>query len=148
MRSGHMGLGKGRKTPQSVKTKRKIDAAVDVALQQQSQTYVHAKEMDQVQINELKKQLQQALKQSGQIVAHSDLETIEKTQQIGFLVKNWHTAWKWISTWAFGLIAYVSVAGIPPELIALIPEASQGKATAVLAMLGFIGRFINQSRGK
>lgn len=143
-----MGLGKGRKTPQSVKTKRKIDAAVDVALQQQSQTYAHAKEMDQVQINELKKQLQQALTQSGQIVAHSDLETIEKTQQIGFLVKNWHTAWKWMSTWAFGLIAYVSVAGIPPELIALIPEASQGKATAVLAMLGFIGRFINQSRGK
>lgn len=65
-----------------------------------------------------------------------------------FFVKNWHTAWKWISTWAFGLIAYVSVAGIPPEVLALVPEASQAKVTAVLALLGFIGRFINQSRGK
>ena len=66
----------------------------------------------------------------------------------GLLVKNWHTCWKWISTWTFGLIAYVSVAGIPPEVLALVPEASQSKVTAVLALLGFVGRFVTQSRKK
>lgn len=64
------------------------------------------------------------------------------------LVKNPHTFWKWLSTWAFAAIAYVSISGVPPELLALIPEASQGKVTALIAVLGFVGRFINQSRGK
>ena len=38
-----------RKTPQSVKTQRKIDTAVDEALKQQSQVYVNAKQMDQAE---------------------------------------------------------------------------------------------------
>ena len=76
------------------------------------------------------------------------MATLGETVHTGLIVQNWHTAWKWISTWAFGLIAYVSVAGIPPEVIALVPEASQSKVTAALALLGFVGRFINQSRGK
>lgn len=143
-----MGLGKGRKIPQSVKTKRKINTAVDEALKQQEQAHIHAKKMDQAQIDQLKKELRQALNQSAQIVPASVGEIISETQHVGLLVKNWHTAWKWLSTWAFGLIAYVSVVGIPSEIIALIPEASQGKATAVLALLGFMGRFINQSRGQ
>lgn len=143
-----MGLGKGRKIPQSVKTKRKINTAVDEALRQQEQAHIHAKKMDQVQIDQLKNELRQALNQSAQIVPASISEIIGETQRAGLLVKNWHTAWKWLSTWAFGLIVYVSVAGIPPEIMALIPEASQGKATAVLALLGFMGRFINQSRGQ
>ena len=74
------------------------------------------------------------------------MATLGETVHTGLIVQNWHTAWKWISTWAFGLIAYVSVAGIPPEVIALVPEASQSKVTAALALLGFVGRFINQSR--
>lgn len=74
------------------------------------------------------------------------MATLGETVHTGLIVQNWHTAWKWISTWAFGLIAYVSVAGIPPEVLALVPEASQSKVTAVLALLGFVGRFINQSR--
>ena len=76
------------------------------------------------------------------------MATLGETVHTGLIVQNWHTAWKWISTWAFGLIAYVSVAGIPPEVLALVPEASQSKVTAALALLGFVGRFINQSRGK
>ena len=74
------------------------------------------------------------------------MATLGETVHTGLIVQNWHTAWKWISTWAFGLIAYVSVAGIPPEVLALVPEASQSKVTAALALLGFVGRFINQSR--
>lgn len=53
-----MGLGKGRKVPQSVKTQRKIDTAVDVALKQQSHAYIHSKELDQAQIEQLKNSLQ------------------------------------------------------------------------------------------
>jgi hypothetical protein len=58
-----LGLGKGRKVPQSVKTRRKIDAAVDEALKQQSHAYIHSKELDQAQIEQLKKQLTDAIKQ-------------------------------------------------------------------------------------
>ena len=76
------------------------------------------------------------------------MATLGETVHTGLIVQNWHTAWKWISTWAFGLIAYVSVAGIPPEVLALVPEASQSKVTAALALLGFVGRFINQSKPK
>ena len=43
---------------------------------------------------------------------------------------------------------YVSLYGIPPEVLALVPEASQSKVTAALALLGFVGRFINQSKPK
>ncbi|MEG2445810.1 MAG: hypothetical protein RSA22_03925 [Acinetobacter sp.] len=143
-----MGLGKGRKVPQSVKIQRKIDTAVDVALKQQSHAYIHSKELDQAQIEQLKKQLTDALKQPIQITPDYAAGILEETKHTGLIVQNWHTAWKWVSTWAFGLIAYVSVAGIPQEVIALVPEASQSKVTAALALLGFLGRFINQSRGK
>ncbi len=137
-----------RKVPQSIKTQRKIDTAVDDALKHQSNTYIHSKQFDQAEIERLKKQLSDALKQPTQIMPDYTVGLFGESKHSGVLVKNWHTAWKWISTWAFGLIAYVSVAGIPVELLALIPEASQAKVTAVLALLGFVGRFINQSRGK
>ena len=70
----------------------------------------------------------------------------DETVHTGLIVQNWHTAWKWLSTWAFAAIGYVSLYGIPPEVLALVPEASQSKVTAALALLGFVGRFINQSR--
>lgn len=97
---------------------------------------------------EVKTKLTQALKEPSQVVPDYADGIFGETKHTGLIVQNWHTAWKWISTWAFGLIAYVSVAGIPPEVLALVPEASQSKVTAALALLGFLGRFINQSRGK
>lgn len=96
----------------------------------------HQKRVDELKATN-EKQAQQLMPMLGVSNVHA-----------GLIVQNWHTAWKWISTWAFGLIAYVSVAGIPPEVLALVPEASQGKVTAALALLGFVGRFINQSRSK
>lgn len=143
-----MGLGKGRKVPQSVKTKRKIDAAVDAALQQQKQAYVKVKVRDDVEIEQLRIELENASKQHTQIIPDYTAGIFEEKLHTGFLVKNWHTFWKWLSTWAFAAIGYVSLYGVPPEIIALIPEASQSKVTAALALLGFAGRFINQSRGK
>ncbi len=143
-----MGLGKGRKVPQSVKTQRKIDTAVDEALKQQSQAYVNAKQMDQAEISQLKKRLAEAMKQQPQITPDYIQGVLEETQHTGILVKNPHTFWKWLSTWAFAAIGFVSLYGIPPEVVALIPEASQGKVTAIIALLGFLGRFINQSKPK
>ena len=64
----------------------------------------------------------------------------------GLIVKNWRTSWKWLSNWMFILIGYISVYGIPPEILTLVPEASLGKVTAVLALIGFICRFINQNK--
>ena len=103
---------------------------------------------------ELSRRLRQ---QKKEILANNPNKIIEpqyfqgvqgSTLKLGFWVNNWHTAWKWLSTWAFAAIGYVSLYGIPPEVLALVPEASQSKVTAALALLGFMGRFINQSKPK
>ncbi|VXA54694.1 conserved hypothetical protein [Acinetobacter proteolyticus] len=101
-----------------------------------------------VPTEEVKNQIQSLMENPSQIVPDYGLGTLEEVKHTGFLVKNSHTFWKWLSTWAFAAIGYVSVYGVPPEIIALVPEASQNKVTAALALLGFVGRFINQSRGK
>ncbi len=126
-----------RKVPQSVKTQRKIEAAVDLAAAEKTK-YYHSL---------LTQQSRRHVAEMGELrnsIINPPQPPFDKGGSL--LVANWHTAWKWISTWAFGLIAYVSVAGIPPEVLALVPEASQSKVTAALALLGFVGRFINQSR--
>lgn len=64
----------------------------------------------------------------------------------GLIVKNWRTSWKWLSNWMFILIGYISVYGVPPEILTLVPEASLGKVTAILALIGFVCRFINQNK--
>ncbi|EXB26085.1 hypothetical protein J537_2317 [Acinetobacter baumannii 1437282] len=97
---------------------------------------------------EVKNHIESLINKSSQIIPDYGLSTLEEVKHTGLLVKNSHTFWKWLSTWAFAAIGYVSLYGVPPEIIALIPEASQSKVTAALALLGFIGRFINQSRGK
>ena len=56
-----------RKVPQSVKTQRKIDAAVDAELQKQRQTYMRVKQSDDVEIKLLRVELEQASKQPAQI---------------------------------------------------------------------------------
>lgn len=136
-----MGLGKGRKVPQSVKTQRKIDAAVDLAVAEKTK-YYHSllTQQSRRHVAEMG-DLKDSLTPSNSPLSGGGISPVTS-----LIVPNWHTAWKWISTWAFGLIAYVSVAGVPPEVIALVPEASQGKVTAVLALIGFVGRFLNQSR--
>ena len=130
-----------RKVPQSVKTQRKIDAAVDLAAAEKTK-YYHSllTQQSRRHVAELG-DLKDSLTPSNSPLSGGGISPVTS-----LIVPNWHTAWKWISTWAFGLIAYISVAGVPPEVIALVPEASQGKVTAVLALIGFVGRFLNQSR--
>ncbi|QHH96706.1 hypothetical protein [Acinetobacter dispersus] len=110
-------------------------------------------------VNELKQKILDQAKRHQKRVEELQTELANKDQMLkpilgvsnsheGFLVKNWHTAWKWISTWAFGLIGYISLFGIPQEVLALVPETYQVKVMGILALIGFLGRFINQSRGK
>ena len=68
--------------------------------------------------------------------------------QAGVLVHNWRSGWKWISNWAFILIGYISVYGVPNEVLMFVPEASQAKVTGLLALTGLIFRFINQTKNK
>lgn len=72
--------------------------------------------------------------------------TIEN--KAGVLVHNWRSGWKWLSNWAFILIGYISVYGVPNEVLMFVPEASQAKVTAVLALTGLVFRFINQTKNK
>ncbi|EPW3855775.1 hypothetical protein [Acinetobacter baumannii] len=70
------------------------------------------------------------------------------TMQFGVLVHNWRTGWKWFSNVAFaGIVAVQTFYDtLPPELIATLPADAQSKITLGLAVLGLIGRFINQTK--
>lgn len=65
-----------------------------------------------------------------------------------WIVENWRSGWLWLSNWFIALIGYVQVYGVPAELIQLLPMATQQRVTAALAVLAFIGRFIDQNRAK
>ena len=71
---------------------------------------------------------------------------VEEKIHTGFLVENWKQGWKWLSTWAFALIGYIQVYGVPPELMQFLPGATQSKITALLAVMGFAFRFVNQTK--
>ncbi|WP_290008306.1 hypothetical protein [Acinetobacter pittii] len=65
-----------------------------------------------------------------------------------WIVENWRSGWLWLSNWFFALIAYIQIYGVPPELIQLLPIATQKDVTATLAVLGFFARFLDQNRVK
>jgi hypothetical protein len=63
-----------------------------------------------------------------------------------FLVENWRHGWKWISTWAFGLITVAATVPIPPEVLAVLPDHIRLAVIAGIAISGGILRFVNQSK--
>ncbi|WP_048764833.1 hypothetical protein [Acinetobacter sp. 243_ASPC] len=97
----------------------------------------------QARVTELKDKIEQ---QAQQLVPMLGVSSYVENH--GWLVRNWQTFWKWLSTWAFAAIGYVSFYGVPQEILVLVPEANQSTVTGVLALIGFIGRFINQSKPK
>ncbi|WEI18190.1 hypothetical protein PY247_18265 [Acinetobacter proteolyticus] len=141
-----------RKTPQSVKTQRKIDAAVDDAPKQQNQAYVKVKVRDDIEIEQLRVELEQASKQPTQIIpVESSMQLVRgSSMKLGFWVHNWQTGWKWFSNVAFaGIVAVQAFYDtLPPEVIMALPADTQSKITLSLAVLGLLGRFINQSKPK
>lgn len=73
---------------------------------------------------------------------------VPATTKQGLFVQNKSKSWVWFSNIAFALIVAVQAFfdTLPPELIATLPHDAQSKITMILAVLGVIGRFINQSR--
>lgn len=126
-----------RKLPQSVKTKIKIDAAVEKSLAENKRFYdgviARRDQKHEQKINDIKASFVQAV-------------PVTTTQ--GLLVANKSKSWAWFSNIAFGLIVAVQAFfdTLPPELIATLPTDAQSKITMGLAILGVAGRFINQSR--
>ncbi|MCX5466508.1 hypothetical protein [Acinetobacter nematophilus] len=126
-----------RKLPQSVKTKIKIDAAVEKSLAENKRFYdgviARRDQKHEQKINDIKASFVQA---------------VPATTPQGLLVANKSKSWAWFSNIAFGLIVAVQAFfdTLPPELIATLPTDAQSKITMGLAILGVAGRFINQSR--
>ena len=98
------------------------------------------------EILDLKKQLKQS-ESNLKTVRQEYVMGIANTVNDGFLVHNWRTGWKWISNWCFGLIVFFATTPIPPELLAILPENIRFYIIAWIAFCGFVGRYLNQSKG-
>ena len=65
-----------------------------------------------------------------------------------WVVPNWQHGWRWFSNIALATIVAINTAPIPPEIIQALPPHAQQQVTIGLAIVGILGRFINQSRKK
>ena len=73
---------------------------------------------------------------------------LDETKHTGLVVPDWRGGWKWFSNLALAAIVAINTAPIPPEVLdGLSPDARQ-QVTIGLAVVGILGRFINQSRKK
>lgn len=144
-----------RKTPQSVKTQRKIDAAVDAALKQQSNVYVQVKQHDAAEIEQLKEAMSKLNK--NQILPVLGLSEAQKKSLLpvrdpknGLLIPNANQGWKLFSNIAFASIIGTQAffANLDPEVIAALPDNIQYYVTAFQAVVGIAARLINQTKRK
>lgn len=128
-----------RKTPQSVKTQRKVDIAIDQVAAEKDRYY------KQIIAN-----------QQGRHNAEIERLKIESPQPLfekeglnhGLVVPDWKQGWKWFSNLALAAIVAINTSPIPPEILdAMSPDLRQ-QVTIGLAVVGILGRFINQSRRK
>ena len=110
--------------------------------------------MNRTQLKQLAKKLavQQAQQKLQQHIAATGAVNPPTFTELktggGLLVGNWRDAWKWLSNWAFALIAYVATFGVPTEVLSVLPQATQSKVIGVAALLGIVFRLINQTRPK
>lgn len=127
-----------RNVPQSVKTQRKIDEAVGKALADQRRVHGRVFDAKQDEIDRLESDLR--------IARESVTATLESTNNTGFLVANWKDGWKWFSNLALTAIVAINTAPIPLEVLEVLPPEAKQHVTIGLAVIGILGRFINQSK--
>lgn len=72
--------------------------------------------------------------------------TVLVSENNGVLVNNWRQGWRWFSNLALGAIVAINTTPLPPEVLAVLPPDTQSKVTIGLAVLGIVGRFINQAK--
>ncbi|ADX03008.1 hypothetical protein [Acinetobacter baumannii] len=111
-----------------------------------SKKYAVSQQELQRRLNQQKKEL--LTKNPSKVIEPQYLQGIEVKLKKRWIVENWRSGWLWLSNWFVALIAYVQFYGVPTELIQLLPMATQQRVTATLAVLAFIGRFIDQNRAK
>lgn len=116
-------------------------------------------ELDQqtLELSEAQQKLLDQAKRHQQRVDELKAEITQKPEPIiaelgsftntGFVVGNWRNSWKWISNWCFGLIVFFATTPIPPELLMVLPEDIRTYLIAWTALCGFVGRYLNQSKG-
>lgn len=116
-------------------------------------------ELDQktLELSEAKQKLLDQSKRHQQRIGELKVEFAQKPEPImaelssfantGFVVGNWRNSWKWISNWCFGLIVFFATTPIPPELLMVLPEDARTYLIAWTAFCGFVGRYLNQSKG-
>lgn len=144
-----------RKTPQSVKTQCKIDAAVKAALKKQDHFYISVIEQDAEEIKLLKERLHNQY--ISQILPVMDLPVDQKKSLLpvrdpknGLLIPNANQGWKLFSNIAFASIIGTQAffANLDPEVIAALPDNIQYYVTAFQAVIGIAARLINQTKRK
>lgn len=111
-----------------------------------SKKYAVSQQELQRRLNQQKKEL--LTKNPSKVIEPQYLQGVEVKLKKRWIVENWRSGWLWLSNWFVALIAYVQFYGVPTELIQLLPMATQQRVTATLAVLAFIGRFIDQNRAK
>ncbi|MBW8292760.1 hypothetical protein [Acinetobacter pittii] len=86
----------------------------------------------------------------NQLVANESqsIQSVPVKLKKRWIVENWRSGWLWLSNWTLLVIAWVGYNGVPPEIIALIPEANRENVIPVLSALGVVFRFIDQNRKK
>ncbi len=125
-----------RKLPQSVKTKIKIDAAVEKSLAENKRFYdgVIARR-EQKHADEIS-----SLKQQVQVQTFAYLAPENR----GWLVSNWRNWWRWWSARGLALIAFLAVTPIPNEVLVLLPDHIRMYLIAITAVSAFIMNFKDQ----
>lgn len=72
-------------------------------------------------------------------------DTDKKVTAPNILVDDWKQGYKWITTYAFLIIAYIAQFGIPTEIIDIVPEEHRGTLLTFVALCGLVFRFLKQS---
>ena len=137
-----------------------VDAEYSTKIQQlRLQLSTRKSELDQAVLEtaEAKQKLLDQAKRHQQRVDELKAEIEQKPELIeatlgfvnysGHIVENWRDSWKWISNWCFGLIVFFATTPIPPEVLAVLPENIRYYVIAFTAFCGFVGRYLNQSKG-
>lgn len=139
-----------RKVPQSVKTQRKIDAAVQRALTNQIQVDIKQNPDPSPAIQSILEKIDRR-----QVIPLLERTSTQKSLipvkgPNGLMIPNVGQGWKLFSNIAFASIIGTQAffANLDPEIIASLPDNIQYYVTAIQAVVGIAARLINQTKLK
>ncbi|RXS99016.1 hypothetical protein [Acinetobacter junii] len=140
-----------RKTPQSVKTQRKIDAVINDVAAEKDQYYKNLIHTQQTRHNN---EIEQLKKIGVPVLGLSEAQKKSllpvRDPKNGLLIPNANQGWKLFSNIAFASIIGTQAffANLDPEVIAALPDNIQYYVTAFQAVIGIAARLINQTKRK